>query len=279
MIYILIPIRNRKELTLACLASLEKQTYRDYKFIIVDDGSTDGSGKAIRNLYPEATVIEGDGNWWWTKSMNKGVHFILPKAHSGDFILTLNDDVEVPPNYMQTLVDTSVAHGRAIVGSVVKNFYDHNWVQDAGVHVDWDKFVFLKQQDTDNKRINDNIDTLACRGLLIPLEVFHSIGAFSKMLPHYSADYVFSMRAKQYGFKIMMSYEAVVYSKDRPGDKEFPFWKRHFSRRSSSNAPMQIGLALLGAPSIYLKLKCTGIVLGRFVRALYFYLLKKLRIN
>lgn len=275
MIYILIPIYNRKELTLACLASLEKQTYRDYKFVIVDDGSTDGSGDAIKKLYPEATIIRGNGDWWWTKSMNEGMRFILPQSAPGDFVLTLNDDVEVAPDYLRTLLDISTANGRAVVGSIVKNFYNNKWVQDAGVHINWNKFVFLKLQDPKNKKINNDVDTLACRGLLVPVEVFHTIGAFGKMLPHYSSDYVFSIRAKRRGFRLMMSYEAVVYSKDRPGDKEFPFWQRYWSRRSSSNVPMQIGLALLGAPTVYLKFKCIAIVIARFMRAVVAYLFKK----
>lgn len=275
MIYILIPIRNRKELTIACLASLKKQTYRDYKFVIVDDGSTDGSGDAIKNLYPEATVIRGDGDWWWTRSMNEGMRFILPQSRPGDFVLTLNDDVEVGPDYLQTLVDISTANKGALVGSIVRNFYDKAWVQDAGVHIDWNKFVFLKLQGTKFQKINNSVDTLACRGLLIPIEVFHAIGTFGRMLPHYSADYIFSIRAKRHGFKLVMSYDATVYSKDRPGDKEFPFWQRYWSRRSSSNVPMQIGLALLGAPTIYLKLKGVTIILARFLRALSLYLLKK----
>jgi len=275
MIFILIPIFNRKELTLACLASFAKQSYKNYELVIVDDGSTDGSGDAIKKMYPEATIIRGDGNWWWTKSMNEGLRFILPRSKPGDFVLTINDDVEIDPNYLQTLVDISISNERAIVGSIVKNFYDNTWIQDAGVNVDWKKFVFLKQQNTGGNKINKDIDTLACRGLLVPVEVFHKIGVFNTILPHYSADYVFSMRAKRLGFKLLMSYEAVVYNKDRPGNKEFPFWQRYWSRRSSSNVPMQIGLALLGAPSIYLKIKCIAIILARFVRAFFAYLFKK----
>ena len=77
MIFIVIPIYNRKELTLACLASFAKQTYSEYELVIVDDGSTDGSQEAIKKIYPEATVIQGNGNWWWAKSVNEGVLSIL----------------------------------------------------------------------------------------------------------------------------------------------------------------------------------------------------------
>lgn len=275
MIYILIPIHNRKKLTLECLASLAKQNYTDYEFIIVDDGSTDGSGEAIKKTYPEAKVIRGDGNWWWTKSMNEGMRYILEKSHPSDFVLTLNDDTEVDTNYLQTLLDVSVANDRALVGSIVKNFYDHNWIQDAGVQINWKKFMLPKSYSVGEKKVNKDIGTLSCRGLLIPIEVFHTMGLFSKILPHYGADYDFSMRAKRHGFTLMMSHEAIVYSKDQLGDKERPFWQKYFSRRSSLNIPMQIVLATRNAPGVYLKLKCIAIILGRFVRALFTYLFKK----
>lgn len=275
MIYILIPIHNRKELTLSCLASLAKQSYKDYEFVIIDDGSTDGSGEAIKKTYPEATIIHGDGNWWWTKSMNEGMHYILEKSNPDDFVLTLNDDVEVDPTYLQTLLDVSISNDRAIVGSIVKNFYDHDWIQDAGVQIEWNKFLFPRLTIVNEQKINKDIEVLAARGMLVPIEVFRTAGLFSKALPHYGADYEFSMRAKRHGFTLMMSYEAIVYSKDRPGDKERPFWQTHFSRRSSSNIPMQIALALLIAPSIYFKLKYITIILGRFVRAFFIYLSKK----
>lgn len=279
MIYILIPIHNRKGLTLACLASLKKQEYHDYRIIVIDDGSTDGSEESIKKTYPEITIIRGDGDWWWTKSINNGVCFALSHSKPGDFILTLNDDTEVEQNYLQALIDTSTSYQRAIVGSLVKNYYDPNVIQDAGVQTNWSKFLFSKRHSIGNETVNESVGALSGRGMLIPVEIFSNIGLFSRMLPHYSADYEFSARAKHHGAKIVMSYRAIVYSKDRldPNGKEQeqPFWKKYFSRRSSSNIPMQIALASIGAPRIYLKIKCIGIILARFIRDLSFYAFRK----
>lgn len=275
MIYILIPTHNRKELTLACLASCAKQTHMDYKLVIVDDGSTDGSAEAIKESYPSATIIKGNGTWWWTKSMNTGMRVILKKAKQGDFVLLINNDVEVGPAYLEKLVQTSTEHGRALVGSVVKNFYDHSIIQDAGVRAEWKTFHFPKYGFDPSEKINTRVDALSTRGILVPIETFWKVGLFTRMLPHYTADYDFSMRAKRHGFTLMMSYEATVYSKDRPGDKQFPFWQNYFSRRSSSNIPMQISFALIDAPTLILKIWCVALILGRFARALVVYLFKK----
>ena len=278
MIFVLIPILNRKELTLACLASFAKQTYKEHTVVIIDDGSTDGSGDAIRQAYPSTVIIQGDGTWWWTKSMNEGLRSVLPKTKQGDFVLFMNNDTELGPDYLEKLIDASIGHGRALVGSLVRNFYDAR-IQDAGVHADWNRFAFVKANFDEKKRFNENVDALAGRGMLIPVEVFQKTGLLSeKTLPHYAADYDFSMRAKRQGFTILMSYEAIVLSKDKKGDKQRTFWKTHFNRRSSSNIPMKLMFALSDAPTSYLKCKGVAITLGRFMRDFSVYALKKFKI-
>ena len=59
MIYIVIPVFNRWKYTQACIESLNKQTYKDFKIVIVDDGSSDGTSENIYDLYPNVHVIKG----------------------------------------------------------------------------------------------------------------------------------------------------------------------------------------------------------------------------
>ena len=42
---VVVPVRNRRELLRSLLDALDAQTFRDFEVIIVDDGSTDGSGE------------------------------------------------------------------------------------------------------------------------------------------------------------------------------------------------------------------------------------------
>jgi glycosyltransferase involved in cell wall biosynthesis len=47
-VFILIPVHNRKTITLACLEALEKNSDLErYQVVVIDDGSTDGTGQAI----------------------------------------------------------------------------------------------------------------------------------------------------------------------------------------------------------------------------------------
>jgi GT2 family glycosyltransferase len=73
MIFIVIPVHNRRDFTRECLLSLRKQTYKNFKVIIVDDGSMDGTGDMIEKDFPEVIPLKGDGELWWTGATNMGV--------------------------------------------------------------------------------------------------------------------------------------------------------------------------------------------------------------
>ena len=64
MIYIFLPVHNRREVTLEFVAILNSQTYQNFKLLLIDDGSSDGTAAAVREQI-DATVITGSGNCWW----------------------------------------------------------------------------------------------------------------------------------------------------------------------------------------------------------------------
>jgi cellulose synthase/poly-beta-1,6-N-acetylglucosamine synthase-like glycosyltransferase len=88
IVHVLIPVHNRMDATLECVACLERQTYRDFRVVIVDDGSTDGTSDTLERMHPEVEVLRGDGNLWWTGAVHMGVEHILKSAKGGDFVLT-----------------------------------------------------------------------------------------------------------------------------------------------------------------------------------------------
>jgi glycosyltransferase involved in cell wall biosynthesis len=61
---VIIPVKNRRVMLAAALDGLEAQTFRDFEVVVVDDGSTDGSGEeAAARLVAgrEVRVVRGDG--------------------------------------------------------------------------------------------------------------------------------------------------------------------------------------------------------------------------
>lgn len=223
MIYIIIPVHNRKQYTLKCLACLFRQTTPNYRVIVVDDGSTDGTAEAIRTQFPDVIVLTGTGSLWWTGATNLGIRY-AQKQWSSDtqnFILTLNDDTEVPDNYLETLLVAYEANSPCIVGSVSVDIQPPHRLLYAGTgmnlwlpHIDdWAKTRF--QNNYDSLRTAGSYirsETLPGRGMLIPEQVFAVIGLFDEQrFQHYMSDLDFTISARKAGFPLVISVNSVVY--------------------------------------------------------------------
>lgn len=109
-IAVLIACHNRRALTLACLDRLMRQPlFRAEQLFLVDDGSSDGTGAAVRALLPAATVLAGDGTLFWNGGMR--LAWAAARERGGfDHYLWLNDDVALADDCLAMLVaDAAVA--------------------------------------------------------------------------------------------------------------------------------------------------------------------------
>ena len=265
MIYIVIPVHNRRELTRRCLACLAAQTYLHHREVVIDDGSTDGTSEMIRQEFPDALLLPGDGNLWWTEATNVGIRKVQQllgtTATANDFLLTLNDDTEVKPDYLQTLLDTEMAHFPCIVGSPSVDIAQPDKLEFAGTRMnlflagghqlaaDYDySYATLVAKTTEVKT-----DSLPGRGTLIPMEVFAKVGLYDSVrFAHYMADVEFSVRANKAGYPLFVSTKSVVgehvtatgiFLQQRPGWADFV---RSFSSiRSPTNLTVRYHFAMV----------------------------------
>lgn len=274
-VYVLFAIFNRKELSIACLEALAKQSYRSLKIVVYDDGSTDGSAALIAKQFPEVTILTGPGNYWWSRSMNEGLKFILSVAKEGDFILTLNNDTEMQSNYVDELVESSKKMNRSIVGSLAKNFYDPSIIEDCGTRIGWNPYRITQISYDAKLDLVGPLDGLACRGTLVPIEVFSKIGKFNaRWMPQSLADIDFFVRAKEAGFLLFMSYRAEIFEKELPGAKAEKFQnsfsdrlKRFGSIRSDLYFPAHLCFILRHSPNLLSAIQSSvRYILGRLFR-------------
>lgn len=104
-IAVLITCFNRRESTLACLERLygqELPANHELITVLVDDGSKDGTGDAVRESFPQVEILKGDGNLYWCGGMR--VAWAHAAKSDPDYYLLLNDDTLIEKNAISELL-------------------------------------------------------------------------------------------------------------------------------------------------------------------------------
>lgn len=118
---------NGETLLDACLASVFAQPYRPIEVILVDNGSQDGSCAMVSQKYPAVRLLPQSGNLGFAEGNNRGV-----AAANGEFVLLLNNDTEVTPEWIPGLLEVlqdqrvAVVTSRVITDGVPDRFYAMN---------------------------------------------------------------------------------------------------------------------------------------------------------
>jgi GT2 family glycosyltransferase len=246
MIYIVIPVFNRWTYTEKCLRSLQTQTYKDFKIVVVDHGSTDKTSDSIKRDFPNVIVLNGDESMWWAAATNVGVKYA--QQNNADYVLTLNNDLIVQSDYLVHLYDVAKKDPNSIVGSVSVDINEQSKVIYAGTK--WNKWTAKYRSTIDFSKFKEIqtiivTDLLPGRGTLIPVKAFDDLGLFDDaQFPHYAADEEFSLRCRKEGYELIISKNAVVCSeidatglKNIHSKRNIKYWKDLFT---SIRSPLNI---------------------------------------
>lgn len=97
-IFIVILSWNGRSDSLSCLASLTKVSSPPFRIILVDNGSTDGTGEAVREKYPAVEVIATGENLGFPGGNNVGIRRALEAG--AEYVCLLNNDTAVDPAFL-----------------------------------------------------------------------------------------------------------------------------------------------------------------------------------
>lgn len=97
-VYITMPVYNGKKNLEYSLPSLRKTPYKNYKLIIADNASTDGSAAFAKKAFPGAIILTQKINRFYGGGCNAGIRYAL--SRNADYVLLLNDDVKVDPRWL-----------------------------------------------------------------------------------------------------------------------------------------------------------------------------------
>jgi GT2 family glycosyltransferase len=217
MIYIVIPNYNGAEHLKTCFPSIEGQSSRDYRVVLIDNGSDDDSVSFTKSNYPAYVIIGLGKNYGFAKAINEGIIYSI-KNSDCEYILLLNNDIELHPDFIRTGVETFKTNNEiSFIAVKMLNYYDRKIIDDCG--------DFIKGNGgSPLARGHDEIDTGqydsaefifgACAGAAFYKRgLFEKVGLFDDSFFAYYEDIDFSFRAQLMGYKCWYLPQAVCYHK------------------------------------------------------------------
>ncbi len=213
-IVILIPIHNSLNYTKKTLKyiynSIACTSIFNFSFdvVIIDDGSSDGSAAWINENYPNIHLITGNGDLWWSGSINRGIDYSLNQLDPNYFLL-FNNDLEIKENYFNCLIAAIDENDKnTIIVSKVYYLDEPNKVFSMGAKFNYFTGVsyILNYKYTNKYNVDQKIevDWFGGMGVLIPKIVIDDIGYFDEYnFPQYKGDFDYALRVKKKGYKII----------------------------------------------------------------------------
>jgi GT2 family glycosyltransferase len=205
---------------LTCLQTQSHTTSITTIPIIVVDGSTDGTLEMLATEFPTAVIVRGDGNWWYTRSINEGIK----KARELDcnYILTLNDDLTFSADYIGAIVTDHLATGpESVIGSISLSSTAPRLITFSGVSRvtrTLKEFNYLPKfspvEENNLSGVQPSV-VLSGRGILYPTAIFDRFGLYDERLVQYSSETDFTYTMSRNGIPVMISYNARVYENVR----------------------------------------------------------------
>jgi GT2 family glycosyltransferase len=251
-----------------CLASLKKQTYpcAKYEVIVVDNGSADDSIAFIRNNSPEVKIIEAQKNLGFAAGNNLGF-----KHAKGDFFALLNNDTEVPENWLSALADSMLkSKSIGLVTCKILFHGDRQTINSTGLELLSDgRGSDRGFREKDSGQYNQIEDVFGACGasVLLRKEMLTDIGYFDERLFMYYEDLDLAWRAKLRNWRCVYTPETVVYHIHCGSSGEWSnFFTYHVERNRAlvcvKNAPL--GMALRCVSIVAIK-SCIRIIQGLFM--------------
>lgn len=195
VLYIILPVYNRCAITEGFVRALRAQTHTDYRLVLVDDGSTDGTADMVRSLLPSRNlvVLRGNGQLWWAGALQLAYDQLrIEPPDARDATLIINDDVRFGPDFL--------ANGLAVLEQFPAACIQAIGVDRATGEVDRGAVVDLVRLRFRAARADEAPNCLSTRGLLMRRATFMRSGGFRpRWLPHYLSDYEFSLRLRRRG--------------------------------------------------------------------------------
>jgi GT2 family glycosyltransferase len=206
---------DRREDTLACLASLSQGIYESLGIIVLDNHSSDGSVEAIQSKFPQVQIIELDENRGYAGNNNVGIKAALNQQ--ADWVFVLNEDTVLAPDCLALLVSVGESDRHiGMVGPMVYHYDEPEVIQSAGGFMNsrWEAGHLGKnEKDQGQFCAPHSVDWLTGCGILVRRAVIEEVGMFDERFFIYAEEKEWCLRARKAGWRLMHVPQAKLWHK------------------------------------------------------------------
>lgn len=207
---------NGKDDTLATLESLAGSTYPAVDLVVVDNGSSDGSWDAVAATHPEMTQLAVEVNQGISHGLNQGIAWAIEHGH--DYVLVLNNDIEVDPGMigeMVRLAETDPSIG--CVGPKSYYYWERETIWSAGGILRFRESVTRERGEGEVDRgqydRDEEVDYVNGCAMLIRRQAVLDAGLWDPSYLICVEDADFCVRVKRAGYRCFYAHRAVLWHK------------------------------------------------------------------
>lgn len=245
------------------LSSLERQTLENFEVILVDNGSTDGSCSFVTSRYSWVHVLELPENFGFCRAVNEGI-----RAARSHYVLLLNNDTEVEPEFLEEMVGALKRHKKAFsCQAKMIQYHEHDKLDDAGNYycaLGW-AFARGKGRSIEKYEKEEKIFASCAGAAIYRKKVFDKIGYFDEEHFAYLEDMDVGYRARIHGYENWFAPKALVYhvGSGTSGSRYNQFKTRYSSRNN-------VYLIYKNMPFLQILLNLPFLLAGFGVKILFF---------
>ncbi len=185
-----------------CLNSLKKVNYSNFETILVDNNSTDGSVEFVTKNYSDVIIIKLNQNKGYAEPNNIGA-----RLAKGDYLLFLNNDTVVTPNFLSALVHVAINDPKiAICQSLLLR--PNGEVDSSGDFIDKLGVAYNSITHPNSPR---EISSARGASMLIKRDFFNILGGFDDVFFASFEDVDLGWRSWIAGYKVILVPSSIVY--------------------------------------------------------------------